>query len=253
MTYPIIVCEDDKTQLKNITVMLENYIMFHDEPLIMELSAETPNQVITHLINKKISRGIYFLDIDLGTKIDGIELAKKIRKIDVQANIIFTTTHDEMAPITLKNRVGAIDFIDKDVELTTYRDNIYSALKYAENITNRSMIQESTNFTFEIGNQMFNFDKSEIILIETSQIPHRLNLETINGNYEFYDKIANLEKKYPFLLRLNRSCLINPLNIRKADFPSRKITFKNESTYKFPLGKSRKIKSSIRSALYHGA
>ena len=251
MSYPIVICEDNPTQLKNIKIILESYIMFHDDPLELKLAALNPNEVINYLSEKPLSHGIYFLDIDLGTNINGIDLAKKIRKMDVQANIIFTTTHDEMAPVTLKNKVGAIDFIEKDQSIEDYRDNLYDALKYAENITNKTMEKENSNFTFEIGNQIYNFDQSEIVLIETSSVPHRLTLETINGNYEFYNKISDLEKEYPFLLKLNRSCLINPNNIRNANFTTRLITFKNDSAKKFPIGKSRKLKSEIKKILQH--
>lgn len=251
MSYPIVVCEDNATQLKNIKVILESYLMFHDDPLKLVLVAQSPDQVFEYLSKKTLSRGIYFLDIDLGTNINGIDLAKQIRKIDVQANIIFTTTHDEMAPITLKNKVGAIDFIEKDQSIEDYRDNLYDALKYAETITDKTMKKENVNFSFEIGNQIYNFDKSEVVLIETSAVPHRLTLETINGNYEFYDKINGLEKEYSFLLKLSRSCLINPNNIRNANFTTRIITFKNGSTKKFPIGKSRKFKFEIKKALKH--
>ena len=251
MSYPMIVYEGNPTQLKNIKIILENYIMFHDDPLELKLAALNPDEVIDYLSEKPSSHGIYFLDIDLDTSINGIDLAKKIRKMDVQANIIFTTTHDEMAPIILKNKVGAIDFIKKDESIENYRDNLYDALKYAENITNKTMEKENSNFTFEIGNQIYNFDQSEIVLIETSSVPHRLTLETINGNYEFYNKISDLEKEYPFLLKLNRSCLINPNNIRNANFTTRLITFKNDSAKKFPIGKSRKLKSEIKKILQH--
>ena len=39
---------------------------------------------------------------------DGMELAQIIRKHDVQAKIIFVTTHDEVLPITLFKLINTL-------------------------------------------------------------------------------------------------------------------------------------------------
>ena len=83
------------------------------------------------------------------------------------------------------------------------------------------------------------------------------DLAEVTKDLEFDDlyytnmNISDLEKEYPFLLKLNRSCLINPNNIRNANFTTRLITFKNDSAKKFPIGKSRKLKSEIKKILQH--
>ncbi|MFZ2743149.1 MAG: LytTR family DNA-binding domain-containing protein, partial [Trichococcus flocculiformis] len=67
-----------------------------------------------------------------------------------------------------------------------------------------------------------------------------------NGQYEFYGKLNELEKRYPNLFRVNRSCLINPVNIREIDYSTRTIRFGEELSCSFPLGKAKKIKEVVK-------
>lgn len=249
MSYPIIMCEDNQIQLQQLDTLVENYILFHSDLFKVELMASKPQQVIDYLDQSEPQNGIYFLDIDLKAEIDGIQLAAIIRKKDVQAEIIFVTTHDELAPLTLKRKVAALDFIEKDQPLDDYRQEIYDTLDYAKQIIDETRTVQKKGFSFEVGSQVYNLDKSEVIFLEASDIPHRLNLDSTNGKFEFYGKLTELEKKYPFLFRISRSCLINPENIHHVDFSIREIGFSDGTTQKFSIGKSKKLKNIIQETL----
>lgn len=249
MSYPIIMCEDNQIQLQQLDKLVENYILFHSDLFKVELEASNPQQVIDYLDKSEPKNGIYFLDIDLKAEIDGIQLAAIIRKKDVQAEIIFVTTHDELAPLTLKRKVAALDFIEKDQSLDDYRQEIYDTLDYAKKIIDETRTVQKKGFSFEVGSQVYNLDKSEVIFLEASDIPHRLNLDSTNGKFEFYGKLTELEKKYPFLFRISRSCLINPENIHHVDFSIREVGFSDGTTQKFSIGKSKKLKNIIQETL----
>lgn len=247
--YPIVICEDDPIQRQQLDQLVENYILFHSNLFKIELTAAGPTEVLNYLTKSEPENGIYFLDIDLKADIDGIKLAEEIRKVDVQAEIIFVTTHDELAPLTLKRKVAAIDFIEKDQPLDDYRNEIYDALGYAKKIIDETRTVQKKGFSFEVGTQVYNLDRSEVIFLEASEIPHRLNLYSTNGKFEFYGKLTDLEDKYPFLFRISRSCLINPENIHHVDFSIREIGFSDGSSRKFSIGKSKKLKNIIQQAL----
>lgn len=247
--YPIIMCEDNAIQLQQLDTLVENYILFHSDLFKVELQAAKPQQVITYLEQEQPQNGIYFLDIDLQADIDGIQLATIIRQKDVQAEIIFVTTHDELAPLTLKRKVAALDFIAKDQPLDDYRKEIYDTLDYAKQIIDETRTVQKKGFSFEVGSQVYNLDKSEVVFVEASDIPHRLNLSSTNGQFEFYGKLTELEAKYPFLFRISRSCLINPENIHHVDFSIREVGFADGTTRKFSIGKSKKLKSIIQETL----
>lgn len=228
MSYPITICEDDITQLQKMGSIIENYIQFHNEFFDIVLKSNNPNEIIEYMNKYPIRNGIYFLDIDLKQSINGIDLAEKIRNIDVLARIVFVTTHDEMAPQTFKRKVEAIGFIDKDQDPDNFRKEIQDILAVSQKRIDKVKVIKNQNevVSFHYDNQAYNVESSEVLFIEPSPInSHKLELYTKSGKFEFYGKMKEFEKKYPFLLRVNRSCLVNPKSIKKANFNTREMIF----------------------------
>ncbi|WP_125568781.1 LytR/AlgR family response regulator transcription factor [Companilactobacillus insicii] len=243
MTYPIIICEDDMVQLQQFEILVNNYILFHNDPFEVAFKTQSPDEVLEYLQEYPTTNGIYFLDIDLKNQLTGIDLAVKIRKIDVQAKIIFVTTHDEMAPLTFKRKVEALGFITKDQEPEDFRQEFYDTLSLAKERIDRIMTTQKRCFAFSVGNQIYHINLDDVLFIETSTVPHRLDLYTRTGKYEFYGNLNDLEKKYSSLFRANRSCLANPQTISEADFSKRKMYFGPELVRPFSLGKAKKLKT----------
>lgn len=246
MSYPIIICEDNLTQLQQMRTIIDNYILFHDELFEVKIATQSPDELIKYIKKFDINKGIYFLDIDLSHQLNGIDIAKIIRGIDVEAKIIFVTTHNEMAPITFKEKVEALDFIMKDQPIEELRAAIYSALEESQKRIDLMNDVRKNNFSFSISSQTYNLELSEVVLIETSTIPHRLDLYSKKGKYEFYGNLIDLELMYPSLLRLNRSCLVNPQNIKQVDYSKRSVCLQDDILRTFSLGKSKKIKEAMK-------
>lgn len=246
MSYPIIICEDNLAQLQQLKTIIDNYILFHDEEFNVRIATQSPEEVIKYIKKFDVNNGIYFLDIDLGHQINGIELAKTIRRLDVQAKIIFITTHGEMAPLTLKEKVEALDFIMKDQTIEKIRDDVYSVLEEAQQRIDSINCVQKKNFSFSIGTQTYNIELSDVILIETSDIPHRLDLATKNGKYEFYGHLSDIELVHNSLFRINRSCLINPINVREIDYLKRLVILDNQLKRTFSLGKAKPLKKVMK-------
>ena len=150
MSCPIILCEDQIIQLNQLERIIDNFILFHDEVFKIVLKTQSPLEVKKYLKQFRPKQGIYFLDIDLNHEVNGIELAEVIRKYDVQAKIIFTTTHDEMLPVTIKRRVETLGFVTKDQTLDEYRNEIVELLLLA---------QERIDATKQVTNQAFVFHR----------------------------------------------------------------------------------------------
>lgn len=242
MSYPIIACEDNFIQLHQLKNVIRNYVLFHDDFFKLELFTRSPQDVLDYLKKFKPQNGIYFLDIDLKNKMTGIDLAERIRKIDSLGKIVFVTTHEELAPMTLRRKVEALGFILKDQSPENFRDEIMEILELAREriIDSRSKINR--NFSFSIGKQAYNVHMDEVLYIETSVIPHRLVLQTINGQFEFYGKLNTLETKYPNLFRVSRSCLVNLEKVQKVDFAKRYLRFSEKRQVAFSIRQSKKMK-----------
>lgn len=246
MKYPIILCEDSPQQLANLKETIKDYMLFHDNQFELAFSSANPHEIQIFIEEHQIQKGIYFLDIDLSSDMNGIDLAQWIRNYDVGAKIIFVTTHTEMAPMTLKRQVEALGFITKD-EYDKMRSEIFQNLELAyQRIEQTALEDENLNvYSFKIGNETLNFNEKDIILIESSDKAHRVNLITKDGQYEFFDNIGNLEKETN-LIKVSRSLLINPQNIERIDFKMRIIYFNNEMQRPFSMSKTKALRQAIQ-------
>ena len=117
---PIYLCEDDKNQLDLLASTIEKYIFIQGYDMEIVCRAASPHALLSALA-PKAETAVYFLDIQLGSDMDGIELAAKIRKNDPRAFIIFTTTHSEMAMTTFRYQVEPLDFLVKDDPQYTFQ------------------------------------------------------------------------------------------------------------------------------------
>lgn len=249
MSYPIVACEDNFIQLHQLENIIKNYVLFHDDFFELELFTQSPQDVTNYLKKFSPQNGIYFLDIDLKNKLTGIDLAEKIRKVDTLGKIIFITTHDELAPVTLKRKVEALGFITKDQKRENFRDEVMEVLELAKERIVDSRKKIKRNFSFTIGKQAYNVRMDDVLFIEPSIIPHRLVLQTTEGQFEFYGKLNILEENYSNLFRLSRSCLANLDNIKEVNFSKRIAIFSEDKEITFSTRHSKKLKEYLKKNL----
>lgn len=247
--YPIIVCEDDRHLLEKYIAFIEAYLMFHEHQFSLALATTNPFEVMQYLDNQHPNKGVYLLDIDLNSSIDGIDVAQAIRKADPQAKIIFISTHVQLAPLTLKRKVEAMYFIEKE-SLDTIREELFAGLSLAYERLNDVTLAQGNSFQFSVGSHQYVVNTKDIITIETSTIPHRLEMYTVDSRYDFYGKINQFES-YTDLLRVAKSTVINPLHIKEVDYQLRLITTSDNRQIGFATRKVKELKETIAKLTNH--
>ena len=91
----IIVVEDEKIHQDNIKEVISKVVFKTEEDIKVEYFTKY-NKTLQNIIKDDSIRKIYILDIELEGSISGIGIAKKIREIDWESELIFTTSHDKM-------------------------------------------------------------------------------------------------------------------------------------------------------------
>jgi len=180
------------------------------------LAAKNPEDIIDYLSKNDIS-GLYFLDIDLRHDINGIELAAKIREYDPRGFVVFITTHGEMAPLTFKYKVEAMDYIIKD-NYKSLKDSIKKCIIDANTKYSSTTNKLQKNFSIKVNDRIINMEFRKILFFETSRTIHKILLHAVGRQIEFYAKMKDIEKELDErFFRCHRSYIVNRDNIEEID------------------------------------
>lgn len=242
----IFICEDNDIQRREIESYIKNHILIEELDMVVKKSTSDPYQLLDYLENHPCDRGIYFLDVDLKSEINGIQVGAKIREKDIFGKIVFITTHSELLALTFKYKVEALDYILKDDELVQIREKIAEALNQANKHLQQGAISEDSYIRLKVGNQIRVFDIKDVMFFETSPTPHKLILHSKTGTVEFYGKINEVPNLSPFLIKAHKSYVVNYKNITLIDKKKREITMINGETCLLSFRQFRQLENTIK-------
>ena len=223
----IFICEDNLAQRTSLEQLIQQTILLNNWEMTLRLNTENPLEILTYLEEYPQTQGVYFLDIDLNTEMNGIQLGAEIRNRNPHGKIIFITTHDELLPLTFQYKVEAMDYIAKDnrEEIT---QRVTEALRQANQhyLTTAQALDE--RIRFEIGNRIRWVELSDVMFVET--VPgnsHKLILHLRNGSVSFLGNLKEIEQLSPAFYRVHKSFVANKQNIREIDQLNRELIFSN--------------------------
>lgn len=222
----IYVCEDNQEQLEKIKKAVLNTVMIEDMDMKLALATSNPYAILDD-IDAKGGTGIYFLDVDLKTEINGIQLAEKIRQRDPSGFIIFITTHAELSYLTFKYKVEALDYIIKD-DFDMVSKRVRECLLYAFKNFTSSNDDRGEVLYIHTKDKVILIEYSKIICFETSPTIHKITLYAENRQIEFYGNMKDIENKLDNrFIRCHRSYIVNQDFIKEIDKKNRVINLKN--------------------------
>ncbi len=225
----IFVCEDNAAQRRTIVQIIQNTVLMEELDMQLVLDAGDP-YVLLEKVKTSQNTGIYFLDIDLHSDMNGMKLAQQIRLSDPRGFIIFITAHSELSFMTFQYRVEAMDFVLKDNPgemKVKIKECLVSALE-------RYTLQTSKIhkvYTIETGGRKISIDYNDIFFFETSSNVHKIILHAKDRQIEFNGTMKELAGALDDnFVRCHRSFLVNKNNIKEADAKKRMIYFNNGET-----------------------
>ncbi len=225
----IFVCEDNAAQRRTVVNIIQNIVLI--EELDMQLTLDTGDP---YMLLKKIktsqNTGIYFLDIDLNSSMNGMKLAQQIRLYDPRGFIIFITAHSELSYMTFQYRVEAMDFVLKDNPAEAkvkLRECLLNAMERHTLQTNKT----HKVYTLEIGGRKISVDYEDILFFEISSNIHKVILHAKDRQIEFPSTLKELTGVLDSnFVRCHRAFLVNKNNIKEVDTKNRIIHFANGET-----------------------
>jgi len=240
----IIICDDQQRTVERLNAFVEAYLMETDkQDVYTGLTTTYPDNVLEHVGLKGIPAAsntkykLFLLDIDYEEKAsyDGITLATTIRQHDPFSDIVFITSNRTLTSDALRHQILPLDYLNKGMDMETLRDQVLDII----NAAYVRMVSRSTKdelIPIHCGRRETYFDLSKILYIRGNKGKHMPGeepeieypasssafLRTITTDMDLRKPLKYYDQNVDHLIRLGKSYLINPLNVREIRFENKK-------------------------------
>ena len=202
-----IVVDDDREEIKHIEGLLNEVVK--DEKEILKFSKYSDD--LKNEIKILDEHKIYVLDIELNDKISGINIAKFIRDVDWESEIIFITNHDKMFESVHRNVYAVFDFIEKFYDFDKrFKKDIKYIIK--RNFDNKMFVYKANNIELSL------YYKS-ILYIYRETEDRKLVIVTDTNKYMISTNIKDILKFLDYRFKqCHRSCIVNKLRVQEKNY-----------------------------------
>lgn len=204
--YRIGICEDEETQREHLTRMVISY--YKAKGQIVEVETFESAEQLVFKYPDALPFSCMLIDIKL-KEINGMELAKRIRREDKDIHIIFITGDRDYALDGYK--VGAVRYLLKPY----YKEDLFEAL---DCIGVKEMEQEEKFDSYYCLNYNGEFVKIKISDILYAEVQgHYISLHTKDRRLYFKESMKNIRSKMPedCFAQANRSVIVNIQNVER--------------------------------------
>lgn len=115
-----VLCDDNLNVLKKLEKMLDSVFINKNFDAQIVCSTTNPQELLDYIAEHKVH--VIFLDIDLKSKMSGLDIANLIREKDKNVYIIFTTAHLEYGLMAYKYKT--FDYLPKPVTVERLEDTV---------------------------------------------------------------------------------------------------------------------------------
>lgn len=226
-----VLCDDNQVILDRLSKMLESIFIKHNFDAEIIFSSTVPENILD-FIKENNNVHVLFLDIDLKSKMSGLDLASQIRKVNKQVYIIFTSAHLEYVLIAYQYKT--FDFIPKPITIERLEETFLRIIDDIET-------DYSVNNFIRIDNRNTIINEDSIYFIKKNGM--KLVFYTDNRIYETYSSFSKIEEILPSnFVRCHKSYIANINKIHDISLNNNSISFDSTSNMKCYIGPKYKNK-----------
>ena len=226
-----VLCDDNQVILDRLSKMLESIFIKHNFDAEIIFSSTVPENILD-FIKENNNINVLFLDIDLKSKMSGLDLASQIRKVNKQVYIIFTSAHLEYVLIAYQYKT--FDFIPKPITVERLEETFLRIIDDIET-------DYKTNNFIRIDNRNTIINEDSINFIKKDGM--KLVFYTDNRIYETYSSFSKIEEILPSnFVRCHKSYIANINKIHDISLNNNSISFDSTSNMKCYIGPKYKNK-----------
>ena len=245
----IIIWDNDKVFVEQVKKILEYYVERDKISAKIKLATIDTSKIIQYTEKTKDAIrdiNLYILESELKGKDSkssmGVELARKIRKLDPLSYIIFASNTDKFFSNSYDYSIKASAFFIKPIGSKEFKNLI-------DNITDeyRTMIERLYNVSYGTialtsSYRTVILNLTDIIALEYKK--PKVIIYTISGKCEIYstmkeiyERLKNVDGK-GMIIRVHNAFIINMINVESVDFPNSIINMRG--SIKIPIARARK-------------
>ncbi len=210
-----VIVDDDENEIRHTEDIIKSMLLDAEIKSFTKVNADLKDE-----IKDVDTRKIYILDIELGNKISGINVAKLIRDVDFESEIIFITNHDKMFESVHRSVYEVFDFIEKfhDFDKRLKKD-IREILK--RNFDNKMFIYKANNVELSVYYRSILYiyrdteERKLVIVTESNKYIVGLNIKDI---------LNLLDDRF---MQCHRSCIVNKDRVQEKNYKDGYFTLDN--------------------------
>lgn len=211
-----VICDDNQNMLNKLAKMFDSIFISNNIDANITLQSTNPLEVLNFSNSHTVD--VFVLDIQLKSSMSGLELAEKIRELNKDCYIIFTTGHLEYSLVAYK--LKTFDYIAKPITLERLEETV---LRLVDDVNGQPKKY------IKIDNKNTLVDENEILYIKREGM--KLVYHTATKDYESYSSFAKMEDSLPKnFIRCHKSFVVNVNKIVHVDPVCNTIYFSGDST-----------------------
>lgn len=204
----VCICDDESEQRKMLKGIIKTQLELKGLEYDMEEFSSGEDLIRAFEKQKTIGEAydILFLDIEMGG-IDGIETAKRIRAMDENVIIIFVTGYANY--VFNGYDVKALNYVMKPYKEEKIKDVLEEAIKLTNKVLDKY-------FSFNVSGNYYKIPEDNILYFYSDK--RKIILEHINGNFEFYGKLNDIEMELSEnFFRIHQRYLVNLKHVESLE------------------------------------
>ena len=214
--FNIIICDDDKYTLTNITKIVDNY-MKKNHIEYQKHIFEDYDKKFMNIISRPLPFKIYILDIETPSR-SGIDIAREIRMKDLDSVIIFLTGHEELVSTVAKSDLLALTFINK---FDNCEERLCKALQKSFDVLHKKQVIKLAD-----GSINYIVNLNDILYFSTDTIDRKTIVKTDYDEFEVSDTLKSINNRLDDRFnQTHKSCIVNMSRVTNIDTQKRIIYF----------------------------
>ncbi len=213
-----ILCDDNEKIVSDIKKIIDKFMMQNKTEYKTHLFNDLDDNFMK-IVKEPLSFKVYILDIETPSR-SGIDVARSIRKRDVDSVIIFITSHEELGLTLLKNEIMFLSFINK---FDNYEERLLTSLNKSLEVLKRKNI-----IRFEERGVLYTIAMDDILYITRDSVERKCIIKTDYAEIKTYKPLSSIEKLLDNrFIKTHRACLVNKERVAKIDKIRKTILFDN--------------------------